>query len=179
MNELLQEVLHEITAEPMLFAAEVVQFLLLLVIIRYLLRRVVGKDIRERRDRIAAEVEEADRADEAYADARRQTDAIVAEARREAQQIREQAKTARENDRTAGRERFEQEAAAIILQAEQSIEAEKNRVIHEASEQLIDLIGVVTRRFLEEALTENDRRALTHKLILSRLHELGGPSPQQ
>ena len=179
MTELLQEMLHEITGEPMMFAAEVVQFILLIVIVRFLLRRVLGTDLRERQEQIAAKVEEADRADEGYADAQRRTDAIMAEARSEAQRIREQAATTAEQERLAGRERVEREAAAIILQAEQSIEAEKERVVREASEQLIDLIGLVTRRFLDEALTEHERRALTQKLIFARLKEMEGTASQQ
>ena len=178
MKELLQEVLHEITGEPVMFAAEVVQFILLVVIVRFLLRRILGTDLRERQEQIVARVEEADRADEAYADARRRADTIMAETRGEAQRIREQAAMTAEQERRAGRERIEREAAAIILQAEQSIEAEKARVVREASEQLIDLIGLVTRRFLDEALTEQERRALTQKLILARLKEMEGTASQ-
>lgn len=178
MKELLQEVLHEITGEPVMFAAEVVQFILLVVIVRFLLRRILGTDLRERQEQIVARVEEADRADEAYADARRRADTIMAETRGEAQRIREQAAMTAEQERRAGRERIEREAAAIILQAVQSIEAEKARVVREASEQLIDLIGLVTRRFLDEALTEQERRALTQKLILARLKEMEGTASQ-
>ena len=178
MTELLQEVLHEITGAPVMYAAEVVQFILLILIVRFLLRRVLGTDIRKRQERIAARVEQADRADESYADARRRSDTIMSEARDETQRIREQAATTAEQERQAGRERVEREAAAIILQAEQSIEAEKTRVVREASEQLIDLIGLVTRRFLDEALTEHERRALTQKLILARLKEMEGTASQ-
>jgi F-type H+-transporting ATPase subunit b len=162
-----------------MFAAEVVQFILLVVIVRFLLRRILGTDLRERQEQIVAKVEEADRADEAYADARRRADTIMAETRGEAQRIREQAAMTAEQERRAGRERIEREAAAIILQAEQSIKAEKARVVREASEQLIDLIGLVTRRFLDEALTEQERRALTQKLILARLKEMEGTASQQ
>jgi F0F1-type ATP synthase membrane subunit b/b' len=172
MQELLQDVLHEITGDPVLFAAEVLQFLLLLVIIRFLLRRVAGKDLRERRERIAAELEKAGRADAAYADAGKQAEAIMARAREEAQRVREHAVTTAGQERRAGQERIEREAAAIVLQAEQSIEADKNKAVHEASEQLVELVGQVTRRFLEEALTESERRALMQKLILARLQEM-------
>ncbi len=163
----------------MIFAVEFVQFILLLVIIWFLLRRTVGKDLKERRERVAAQVEEANRAGEAYAEARAQAAAIAAEARVEAQRIMEKGRADAEQERRAGLEQIEGEAAALILQAQQTVEAEKNRVISEASEQLVNLIGMVARRFLEEALTDSERRALTQKLILDRLKEMEGTTSQQ
>jgi hypothetical protein len=65
-----------------------------------------------------------------------------------------------------------QEAEAILLQARQAGETEQSRVTSDASEQLVTLITLVTRRYIEEALTESERRAVTQKLILASLNEL-------
>jgi F-type H+-transporting ATPase subunit b len=179
MRELFQEALREIIEEPVTFVVEIVQFLLLLGIIRFLLPRLVGKNLAERRKRIAAQIENADRADEAYAEAQRQAAAIMAEARAEAQRIREAGRTTAERERRAGLERTAEEVRAIALRAQQSVETEKNRVRSEVSEQLVDLVTLVTRRFIEEALTESERRAVTQKLILARLKEMEGITSQQ
>lgn len=172
MSELIQEVLHEITAEPLIFAVEIVQFLLLIVIIRLVLLRVVGSNLKERRERIAAEVDKANRADAAYAEAQQQAAALVTQARGEAQKIIEAARAAALDERRAGLDQVEQEANAILLQAGQAIETEKGRVASEASEQLVTLITLVIRRFIEESLTESERRAVTQKLILASLKEM-------
>jgi F0F1-type ATP synthase membrane subunit b/b' len=174
MNELIREVLHEIAAEPLRFAVEIMQFLLLTLIIRLILQRVVGPNLKERRERIAAEVEKADRADAAYAEAQQQTVALVAEARAKAQQVIEAAKAAAQEERTIGLARVDEEADAILLQAKQTIETETGKVTSEASEQLVMLITQVTRRFLEEAMTENERQEVTQKLILSSLNKTEG-----
>jgi F-type H+-transporting ATPase subunit b len=179
MSELLQEALREIIEEPVTFVFEIVHFLLLVVIIRFLLPRLAGKTLAERRKRIAAQMEHADRADEAYAEAQRQAAAIMAEARAEAQRTREAGRTTAEHERRAGLDRVEQEARTIVLQARQSVETEKERVRSGISEQLVDLITLVTRRFIEEALTESERRAVTQKLILARLKEMEGTASQQ
>jgi F-type H+-transporting ATPase subunit b len=179
MRELLQEFVHEITGEPTIFAAEVVQFILLLVIIRMLLRRTVGRSLRERRERIAAQVEEANRAGDRYAQAESQAAAIVTEARRKADQIREHAGNAAEENRRSGLERIERDAAAVTLQARQTVDAEKARVVSKTAEQLIALIGQVARRYLEDALTESERRAVMQKLLLARLKEMENPPAQR
>jgi len=174
MRELIQEVLREIAGEPLRFAVEIVQFLLLVVIIRVLLRRSVGPDLKKRRERIAAEVEKAEQADAAFAAARHQAAALTAEARAEAQRSIEAARTAAQDERQAGLDQAEQEARAILLQAQQTVETEKGKVASEASEELVTLITVVSRRFIEESLSESERRTVTHELILASLKELEG-----
>jgi len=178
MKELIQEVLRQITGEPLMFTVELVQFLLLVLIIRFLLPRIVGTALKERHKRIAADVEKADQADAVYAKAQQQAAALIAAARADAQRTIEAARTAAQEERRAGLDQVEQEANAIRLQAGQAIETEKERVAGEASEQLVKLITLVTRRFIEESLTESERRAVTQKLILASLDELEGASRQ-
>ncbi len=174
MKELIQEVLRQITGEPLMFTVEVVQLLLLVLIIWFLLPRIVGTALKERRKRIAAEVEKADQADAAYIIARQQAAALVAAARAEAQRTIETARTAALDERRAGMNQVEQEADAILLQAKQAVETEKEKVAGEASEHLVMLITEVTRRFIEESLTESERRAVMQKLILTSLNEMEG-----
>jgi ATP synthase F0 subunit b len=179
MKELIQEGLRQITGEPLIFTVEFVQFLLLILIIRFLLPRIVGTALKERRKRIAAEVEKADQADAAYANAQQEAAALVAEARAEARKIIEAARIAAQEERRAGLDRAVQEANAILLQAGQTIETEKERVVSEASEQLVTLITLVSRRFIEESLTESERRAVTQKLILASLDDMEGTTSRQ
>jgi len=179
MSELIQEAFREIIDKPLAFAAEVVHFVLLIVIIRFLLPRIVGTGLKERRRRIAADVEKADRADAAYTEAEQQAASLVAAAREEARKTIEAASAMTREERRAGLDQVEQEANAIIIQAHQAVETEKERVTGEASEQLVTLITLVTRRYLEEALTENERRAVTQKLILASLKEMEDTSSHQ
>jgi F0F1-type ATP synthase membrane subunit b/b' len=179
MSELIQEVLHEITAQPFIFTVEAVQFLALVVIIRALLLRLVRRDLQERRERIAAELKKADRADAAYAEAQRQAAVLLADARAEAERVIEAAGTAAREERGTGRKQVEEEASAILSQARQAVEAEKEKVTGEASEHLVMLITEVTRRFIEESLTESERRAVTEKLILASLQEIEGTASPQ
>ena len=179
MSELIQEVLLEITAKPLLFVVEIVQFLLLVFIVRLILIRVLGTTLKERRERIAADVEKADEADAAYAAAQQQAAALTAGALTEAKRSVEAARTAAQDERRLGLNEAEQEAKAILLQAQQTVETEKGRVAGEASEELVTLITQVVRRFIEETLSESERKAVTQKLILASMKEMADTgSPQ-
>lgn len=179
MNELIQEVLLEITAKPLLFAVEVVQFLILVVIIRLILRRTLGSVLHDRRERIAAEVARADRADAAYAEAQLRAAAMVETARGEARGTIERARAAAQEERRTGLDQAEQEARTMLLQARQTVETETARVAGESSEELVTLIIQVARRFLDEALSESERQAVTQKLILTSLKEMTDTASQQ
>jgi F0F1-type ATP synthase membrane subunit b/b' len=172
MNELIQEALREITEEPWIFVTEIAQFLLLVLIILLLLPRIVGMTLNQRRMRIADKVEKANHADTAYANAQQQAAALLSAARTEAQKTVEVARAAAQDERQSGLDQVDQEAEAILLQARQTVETEQDRVISDASEQLVTLITLVTRRYIEESLTESERRAVTQKLILASLNEI-------
>lgn len=174
MEELFKDAIHDITGQPLVFAAEVVQFLLLIVMIRFLLLRTVGKTLKERRERIAVEMEKANRADKEYAEAQKQAASIVAEAHADAQRIIGASLAAANERHRTGLEQAEHEANAIIIESQKTIKNEKDRVVRETSEHLTDLVTLVTRRFIDEALTESERRTLTQKLILTRLKEMEG-----
>jgi F0F1-type ATP synthase membrane subunit b/b' len=119
-------------------------------------------------------MEKANRADKEYAEAQKQAASIVAEAHADAQRIIGASRAAADERHRTGLEQAEHEANAIILDAQKTIKTEKDRVVREASEHLTELVTLVTRRFIGEALTESERRALTQKLILTRLKEMEG-----
>lgn len=176
MAELFKEVLHEITSKPVIFIAEIIQFAILIGIFIFAVPRIVGKMLKERRERIIAELQEATKAKKEYTEVKKEANAIVAKAKEEARQIVREAQENAKREREAAVVQAEQEAKDIILQAEQTIETEKNKVISEACEQLVSLVTVTSRRFLDEALTESERRALTQKIVLSSLEEIEGIS---
>lgn len=176
MAELFKEVLHEITSKPVIFIAEIIQFAILIGIFIFAVPRIVGKMLKERRERIIAQLQEAAKAKKEYTEVKKEANAIVARAKEEARQLVREAQENAKREREAAASQAEQEAKDIILQAEQTIETEKDKIISEASEQLVSLVTVTARRFLDEALTESERRALTQKIVLSSLEEIEGIS---
>lgn len=174
MEESFQEVLREITARPVPFAAEVVQSLLLLGVIGWAGRRSVAKRLADRRARIAAELADAERAERESAVMRDEARAVVERAEREAPGIVRAAEELAEKERETESARTAAEAEQTIQQARQAVERDKQRVVQDASERLIRLTTLTARRYLDEMLTEGERRVLTEKVILESLEEMEG-----
>lgn len=172
MEELLKEALHEITTYPNIFLAEVVQFTLFLGVIVCAGRRFMGKKLKERQETIAVALKEADKTEREYAELKKEAEAIVASATEEVRQMIKTAKTKAKKELQTALRQADEEAKEIILRAGEMVKAEKERVISETSEHLVNLIAETTRRYVDEALTEGERRELTQKIILASLEEM-------
>ena len=176
MGELLREFLQEITADPTRFLAEFVQSLLLLAILWWVGSKQVRKRLVTRRARILAELAEAEQAGHDVARLREEAQARAARTREEGPAVLRQAEAKARQERQVAIERIEAEAKELIGQAAQAVERDKTRVARESALRLVQLTAAATRRYLDEMLTESDRRALTQKAILASLAELSAPS---
>jgi F0F1-type ATP synthase membrane subunit b/b' len=178
MGELLREFLHEITGDPTRYLAELVQSLLLLGILGWAGRRSLRQRLDARRTRIVAELTEAEQAERDGSRLEEEARSRAARGREEAPALLHQAEADAEKERKAALDRIEAEAMELVAQARQAVEGDKVRVAREAAGRLVELTAEAARRYLDEMLTEAERRALTQKAILASLGELSGsPSP--
>jgi F0F1-type ATP synthase membrane subunit b/b' len=174
MGELLREFLHEITADRSRFLAEFVQSLILLAILGWAGRKAARKRLDARRARIVAELAEAEQAERDVGRLYEEVRSRGARAREEAPALLREAEAKAQQEREAAIGRIEAEAKELIGQAHQAVERDKTRVTRESAGRLVELTAEATRRYLDEMLTESERRALTQKAILASLAELSG-----
>jgi len=175
MGDLFRDLLQEIGADPTRFMAETVQSLLLLGILYWFGR----KPLRRRLDaHLAAVMSDLAEAAEAEQEAARLTE----EARSHAARAKDEAPAAVRaveeglaRERQAGLERIEAEAREVVGQARQAVERDKVRVAGEAAGRLVALTTEATRRYLDEMLSESERRALTRQAIHASLEAMTGP----
>ncbi len=172
MRAVLEAAFEEVAARPWAFAVEVVQALLLVVILAWALRRIAGKRLEGRRAKIVAALEDAEAAERAAVDLAAEASAAVARAEEEAPRVVRTASEEAARERAAATAAFEAEAAALVEQARQTVERETESVRREASERLVRLTTETARRYLDEVLTDSDRRAMTEKVVLESLEEL-------
>jgi F0F1-type ATP synthase membrane subunit b/b' len=67
---------------------------------------------------------------------------------------------------------MEAEAEEILAQARQTVEREKERFSRETGARLVQLTAETVLRYIDEMLTESERRALTQKAILASLGQM-------
>jgi len=182
MGELFKEIVHEITAKPIIFMVEIVQFGLLVLIIKAIgfgfgeKKGMLTNMLIERRERIASELQKAEEAERELILAKDKAQAILKEAKAEAEQIIKAAKQAAEQEQTAIVAAAEEEVNNIRKQAEESLEKERVEVLSGIHDQLVDLVTIATRQVLDEGFSPSEQRALVQKAVLASLDDLEGIS---
>jgi F-type H+-transporting ATPase subunit b len=172
VEELFAEVVAEITHNPLIFAAEVAQFLILVFALRLLAKRILGPMLERRRQQVLDDLAEADRADERVAEAHKEAKRIVAEANQQAQERIREAKEGAAAEFEQAVAAVGEEATNVVKQARQTLEQEETEAVSSVHTKLVDLVTVATRNVLDEALSEQERRDLVEKSVLSSLEEL-------
>ena len=167
LRELVQEVYSEITTRQ--FLIEFVQGCLLIAVLVFAVPRLLKPRLAARRDRVAGELQAAETAEDELARSKREAKRLVATARKESRVAVDQACAEVEAERSQVVASTEEEADGMIAAARQTVEDEKAAVVSQACDRTVALVTVLARRYLDEALSESERRALTEKVVLSSL----------
>ena len=151
------ELLRSLSANEIV--AQVVSFLLLLMLLRIFAWKKLLKMLDDRRERIASEFRRIDEAQSAVeklkADYDKRLAGIEAEARAKIQEAVAEGKKVSQEIREGAR----QEARTILDKAQENIEIEVSKAKQELKEKVVELTLGTTEKLLKEKITdEKDRR---------------------
>ena len=144
---------------------ELLTFLLMLAILaRYVYPRIVA--VAEARQRAVAE--QLEQAEKARADAeaqKKEAQAKLDDARKTAQQVVEAANKSGEQIRQDLKQKAEDEARRIGESARKDIEAERERALQSARDEVAGMVVVATQKVIGEALDDKKHRQLIERAI--------------
>lgn len=141
-----------------LLVSQIVNFLLLMVILRMVLYRPVLNMLEARRERIAQSMKDAERASAAAGEAEQEKAKVLEEARREAQEIRAQANRDAEKIAQEVRSRAETESGEIRMKAQAEAQAQLDTALADANKQIADLAILATEQLLGRELAMKDEQ---------------------
>lgn len=142
-----------------LLISQIINFLILIFLMRAILYEPVLKMLGQRRDRIAESMREAERVAVAAQEAEVEKAKVLDAARREAQEIRSQA--ARDAEKIAQdiRSRAEQEATDIRIKAQDDAQKQVAVAMSDANKQITELAILATEQLLGRELAKKDEQA--------------------
>ena len=135
-----------------LLVSQIVNFLLLVVILRMTLYKPVLNMLDQRKERIAQSMKDAERASAAAQEAEMEKSKVLDEARREAQEIRAQATRDAEKIAQDVRSRAEQDATDIRMKAQEEAQRQLQTALADANKQVADLAILATEQILGREL---------------------------
>jgi F-type H+-transporting ATPase subunit b len=164
------EVFGQLGINGPLLISQIVNFIILLLLLRVFLYRPILNMLEQRKERIAQSMKDAERVSAAAREAEQEKAKILETARREAQEIRAQA--TRDTERIAQeiRARAEQEAQEIRMKAQADAQTQAEATLANANKQIAELTIAATEKLLghELAKKEEQERFVTEFLAQQR-----------
>lgn len=153
-----------------LFLSQLVNFLILIVLLRMFLYQPILNMLAARKERIVQSMKDAERVSAAAREAEADKAKVLDEARREGQEIRAQATRDAEKIAQDVRSRAEQEATEIRMKAQADAQKQVELALADANKQIADLAIMATEKLLGRELAN---KAEQQRFVAEFLSEAG------
>lgn len=173
VSEILSEVWHHMSGEPLNFGLEVLQFLILAALVYGVgwgfgkRRGFVRNMLSEAHAGIGERVSRAQAMPVRLGEARDAAAVRKREARAEARKLIADARIEAERLQADGQSQADAEAARLLRHAEEALENERAEAQAEIRERLIDVVARSTRAIMNERLSMAEQRKLIEGAVLA------------
>src|SRR3989344_921656 len=159
------EILEDFGVEPILLLAQVVNFVILLYILKRFLYKPILKVLEERKKKIETSVKQSEEMQKRFDEITKKQTEILDKAKAESEQIIEGAKNEAKiladqiqlNATNAGNE--------TIKRTQQTLEIEKQKMINEAKREIVDVVTSITEKVVQKNLTKGDKERLVRQAL--------------
>lgn len=141
---------------PLLLLAQIVNFALLIYLLRMFLYTPILNMLEQRKEKIAQSMKDAERVNAAAREAEADKGKVLEGARREAQEIRAAATRDTEKIAQEIRSRAEQEATEIRMKAQADAKSQADQMLADANRQIADLAIAATEKLLGRELAKKE-----------------------
>jgi F-type H+-transporting ATPase subunit b len=159
------EILNDFGIEPILLLAQLVNFIILLFILKRFLYKPILKVLEERKKRVEASIKQAEEIQKKFDSSAKKSEELVNKGRDEASRIideaKEEAKILSAQIQVETREGVQN----TIRKTQDSLELEKQKMVAEARKQVVDMVVSVTEKVVSKTLTGADRERLVQESV--------------
>lgn len=150
-----------------LFIAQVVNFVLVLFVLKKFAFGPIQEMLEKRKSRIAEGEEKLKRIEQQLADSEERTAAAIAEANSNAQRLIEEAKESASQLTEQKTQEAIASAQGILQKAEESAKAERGQMVAELKQEFGRLVTATTANVTGKVLTDDDNRRINEEALQS------------
>jgi ATP synthase F0 subunit b len=161
------------------FIAELVGFVVVLWVLYRYVWPVLRRMLDDRQEQIARQVQEADEAEKALAEAKRKHESAVSEAEQEASRIRDDARSDATRIRDELQEQAEQDVARIKQRGEEQLAAQREASVRGLRAEIGGLSMQLAQRIIAESMSSQEQRRASVDGFLDDLDGLGNATGRQ
>lgn len=154
------EILGKLGIEGKIFLAQIVNFFLLLYILKRFLYQPLLKIMKEREKKIKEGLVNADKAEKRIQEIEESAKSELEKAAREADKILEKAHVEAEEHRADLLRETQEEILRMKEETKESLRKEKERIVAEVRKETGDLAVQIARKIIKEKITAEDKHRL-------------------
>jgi len=157
------EILNTFGFEPVFFAAQIVNFLILAVIFKKFLYKPILKTLKDRQRAIAKGIEDAEKAALERDNAQSEKDAIIKAAGKEAEKILESTKNAADEIKQNILSEAKKEAEKIIITATKQADIQMETMEKRVKAASLDNSVAILEKVLSNLFTKNEKEKILER----------------
>ncbi len=165
INKMLADILEKLTIRPDLLGFMVLNFLVLVVILRFILLKPLSRAIEERQKKINAGLDNAVQMEKKMKEFEEDYEEKMKDVKAETKKIIEEAKMEGKKLREEELEKAQGEASRMMENAKGEIEKTKQSLKQEVKSELGDIIGEVVTGFLKTEISSDQKKKLLEDAI--------------
>lgn len=163
--DIIKDILNLFGLEGKLFIAQIINFAILLFILKKFLYEPIAKMMEERKTKIKQGLDDAENAKKALIEADNQKILILKEAKVDADKILENTKKSSESLKQKSSEDAKKQAIEIVDNAKKQAQAEFDKASKQVGSMSVDLSKKIVSKILSEIFTEQDKTAILSKAV--------------
>ena len=163
--EIITNIINLFGLEGKLFIAQIINFAILLFILKKFLYKPIAKIFEERQAKIKQGLEDAQNAQKTLLDANNQKTEILKTARIDADKILDSVKKSSENLKQQSAEDARKQAMDIIDNAKKQAQDEFDKISKQVGLMSVDLSKKIVSKVLSEVFTEEDKNVILSKAV--------------
>lgn len=159
------EITKQFGIQPTLLLAQIVNFVIILFILKRFFYKPIVRMLEERKKRIDQSLKNADLIEQKLTETAEKTAQILENARADAQNIIKEAKNTAEKINSEAGTEAKKTLEATVAQAQVQIMSQKDQMQKQLEAHTLDLVARVVIKVLERNLRSDERQKLTAKSI--------------
>lgn len=159
------EIFTNFGIQPVLLLAQIVNFLVILFVLKRFFYKPITKALDERKERIAESLKNADQIELRLKETEEKSVQILEKAQKEAQEILRSAKEDAQKMTDAANVDTKVQIEEALTAAKAQIEAQKEEMKQELENETVELVSAVVKKVLNRSLSAKEKQQLTSKSL--------------
>ena len=159
------EILEKFGVEPVLLLAQIVNFAILLFILKRFLYKPILKVLEERKNKIETSMKQSEQIQKKFEEMGVKQQEILDNARKESGQIIDGAKSEAKTLASQIQIEASNQAQLSLKRAQETLALEKQKMVSEAKKEIVSVVTAATQRVISKVMTKKDKDTLVTEAL--------------